>query len=282
MNITESIGSGVPMIAWPFNADQPEGAYDLDEAGLGIELLQVRTGKNAKKPLFRNGKGAAGTREAVGAEMKDVIASCRGEKGARIRENVEKMKNKFLGSWEGEGEARKELTGQTADSSASPSLPSASTPQAQHHPSQRPPVSPPAPQTEDILVAHLARFGLDLTALQPLHLPPPSQYPPYPNPESPPPVSLPPPGPYPYYPTSPVPPFLPHGGQQPYSPPPSQPEPYTNPAGYVSPQPGHCITLLRPPDRTLITTLLQCPPFHLVEDISHPRLGLSCTIAETT
>ncbi|KAF4612109.1 hypothetical protein D9613_004547 [Agrocybe pediades] len=109
-SITESIGSGVPMIAWPFNADQPEGAYDLDEAGLGIELLQVRTGKNAKKPLFRNGKGAAGTREAVGAEMKDVIASCRGEKGARIRENVEKMKNKFLGSWEGEGGARKEIS----------------------------------------------------------------------------------------------------------------------------------------------------------------------------
>ncbi|KAF9557508.1 UDP-Glycosyltransferase/glycogen phosphorylase [Agrocybe pediades] len=108
-SITESIGSGVPMIAWPFNADQPEGAYDLDNAGLGIELLQVRTGEHAKKPLFRNGKGASGTREAVGAEMKDVIASCRGEKGARIRENVEKMKIKFLGSWEDGGEARKEF-----------------------------------------------------------------------------------------------------------------------------------------------------------------------------
>ncbi|KAF9557510.1 UDP-Glycosyltransferase/glycogen phosphorylase [Agrocybe pediades] len=108
-SITESIGSGVPMIAWPFNADQPEGAYELDNAGLGIELLQVRTGEHAKKPLRRNGKGAAGTREAVGTEIRDVIASCRGEKGAQIRKNVENMKNKFLGSWETEGEARKEF-----------------------------------------------------------------------------------------------------------------------------------------------------------------------------
>ncbi|KAF4611968.1 hypothetical protein D9613_004559 [Agrocybe pediades] len=82
--------------------------------------------------------------------------------------------------------------GQTANSSTSPSLPTASTPQSQHHPFQQPPVLP--------------------------YSPPPSRPSSYPNPVSPPPVSLPPPGPYPYAPTPPVPPFLPHGGY--FSPPP--------------------------------------------------------------
>ncbi|KAF9555588.1 hypothetical protein CPC08DRAFT_124297 [Agrocybe pediades] len=71
---------------------------------------------------------------------------------------------------------------------------SASTPQAQHHPFQQPPVSPPAPEIEDILVAHLVRFGLGLTAGQPPPSPPPSlppsPPPPYPNPASPPPGTV--------------------------------------------------------------------------------------------
>ncbi|KAF9551249.1 UDP-Glycosyltransferase/glycogen phosphorylase [Agrocybe pediades] len=108
-SVNEAIGSGIPMIAWPFRADQPEGAYHLTEAGLAIELLEVRTGEHASKPLRRNGKGAAGTREAVGTEIRDVLDACRGEKGAQMRRNVEKMKTEFLSAWEKEGPARKEL-----------------------------------------------------------------------------------------------------------------------------------------------------------------------------
>ncbi|KAF4614972.1 hypothetical protein D9613_002487 [Agrocybe pediades] len=108
-SVNEAIGSGIPMIAWPFRADQPEGAYHLTEAGLAVELLEVRTGEHASKPLRRNGKGAAGTREAVGTEIRDVLDACRGEKGAQMRRNVEKMKTEFLSAWEKEGPARKEL-----------------------------------------------------------------------------------------------------------------------------------------------------------------------------
>ncbi|KAF9559428.1 UDP-Glycosyltransferase/glycogen phosphorylase [Agrocybe pediades] len=108
-SVNEAIGSGIPMIAWPFHADQPEGAYHLTDAGLAIELLQVRTGEHASKPLRRNGKGAAGTREAVGKEIREVLDACRGEKGAQMRRNVEMMKMEFLSAWEKEGPARKEL-----------------------------------------------------------------------------------------------------------------------------------------------------------------------------
>ncbi|KAF9553382.1 hypothetical protein CPC08DRAFT_713798 [Agrocybe pediades] len=121
-------------------------------------------------------------------------------------------------------EAKEQPAGQTASSSASSSSsPSTSTPQAQQQPFQQPPVSPPPPQIEEILVAHLARLGINPTANQP-YSPPPSQSPPYANPTgyaSPQPghhYSPPPPGLYPYYHTPPMPPFSPHGGY--LSPPP--------------------------------------------------------------
>ncbi|KAF9554030.1 UDP-Glycosyltransferase/glycogen phosphorylase [Agrocybe pediades] len=108
-SVTEALGSGVPMIAWPFEADQPATAYQLTSMNLAIELLEVRVGEHAVKPLRRNGKAAKGTREAVGAEIRSVIDLCRGEKGIAMKENAEKMKEEMKKAWSVDGPARKEV-----------------------------------------------------------------------------------------------------------------------------------------------------------------------------
>lgn len=76
---------------------------------LAIELVEVRVGDNAGKPLRRSGMGAKGTRQAVGDEMRHVIDECRGKKGDELRGNAQKMKVKLREAWDVDGSARKEL-----------------------------------------------------------------------------------------------------------------------------------------------------------------------------
>jgi len=75
---------------------------------MGIELLEVRSGEFSSRPLRRNGKGAQGTREAVGKEIREVIDVCRGEEGEKMRANAELMRKEFRQAWEG-GPARTEM-----------------------------------------------------------------------------------------------------------------------------------------------------------------------------
>jgi hypothetical protein len=60
-------------------------------------------------PLARNGIAAEGTREAVGIEIRQTIDLCRSEKGQEMRNNAEKLKAKFVQSWEEDGLARQEI-----------------------------------------------------------------------------------------------------------------------------------------------------------------------------
>ena len=69
----------------------------------------MRTGEYGLKPLRRNGRAAKGTREAVGAEIRQVLDECRGQKGAELRKNAESMKAQFVDAWKDNGVARKEL-----------------------------------------------------------------------------------------------------------------------------------------------------------------------------
>ena len=61
------------------------------------------------KPLHRNGLTPAGSREAVGIEVRQTIDLCRSEKGQEIRSNAEKLKVKFAKAWEEEGSAKQEV-----------------------------------------------------------------------------------------------------------------------------------------------------------------------------
>ncbi|KAG5650746.1 hypothetical protein H0H81_011177 [Sphagnurus paluster] len=105
-SVTESLSSGVPMIFWPFQADQPCAAANVTEnLKAGIELFEVRTGKGLR-PIYRNGKTPKGTREAVGEEIRYVVDMCRGPEGEELRRNAERLKVEFNCAWEEGGSAR--------------------------------------------------------------------------------------------------------------------------------------------------------------------------------
>jgi hypothetical protein len=59
--------------------------------------------------LHRNGIAAAGTREAVGIEARQIIDLCRGEKGKELTNNAKKLKEVFAKAWEEHGAARQEI-----------------------------------------------------------------------------------------------------------------------------------------------------------------------------
>jgi len=108
-SVTESLGSGVPMICWPIAADQPSSAAHLTEnLNVAFELFQVRTG-NGLKPLARNGIAAEGARVAMGVEIRQTIDLCRSEKGHEKRNNAEKLKRNFAQAWEEDGLSRQEI-----------------------------------------------------------------------------------------------------------------------------------------------------------------------------
>ncbi|KAH9476195.1 UDP-glycosyltransferase 84A1 [Psilocybe cubensis] len=109
-SVIETLGSGIPVICWPFEADQPVAAAHMTEnLKVAFELIEVRTGANGMKPLLRNGRQAKGTREAVGVEIREVIDACRSEKGDELRRNAQAIKAKFAEAWTENGVSRKEF-----------------------------------------------------------------------------------------------------------------------------------------------------------------------------
>ncbi|KAF8577033.1 glycosyltransferase family 1 protein [Ramaria rubella] len=106
--VTEALTQGIPMIAWPIDADQPANAayltLDLDVA---FELIEGRTG-HGLKPLHR-GVTPKGTIEAVAAEARDVFQRARGPEGLRKRKNAEKLRDDMRKEWEEGGNALKNL-----------------------------------------------------------------------------------------------------------------------------------------------------------------------------
>ena len=97
-------------IFFPLIGDQPVAAAHVTEnLHAGFELFQVRSGEEGLKPLYRNGLTPAGSREAVGIEVRHIIDQCRSEKGQEIRSNAEKLKVKFAKAWEEDGAARQEF-----------------------------------------------------------------------------------------------------------------------------------------------------------------------------
>jgi hypothetical protein len=97
-------------IFFPLMGDQPIAAVHVTEnLHAAFELFQVRSGDGLKR-LHRNGLTPAGSREAVGIEVRETIDLCRSEKGQEIRSNAEKLKVKFAKAWEDEdGAARQEI-----------------------------------------------------------------------------------------------------------------------------------------------------------------------------
>ncbi|PPQ96417.1 hypothetical protein CVT26_005096 [Gymnopilus dilepis] len=108
-SVMESLACGIPLIAWPIETDQPGAAAHLTEnLDVAFELIEVRSGQHGLKPMLRSGRVAKGTREAVAAELREVLDACRGARGAELRRNAEAMKGKFTAAWQDNGDSRKE------------------------------------------------------------------------------------------------------------------------------------------------------------------------------
>lgn len=107
--LTEAVAAGVPMILWPFNADQPLNTIVLTEKhGVGYELLEVRTG-NGLRPIRRTGYTPVGTLDAVKREARDILGKAFGEDGKEKRAKLRLLRKMMLDEWEEGGSSRRDV-----------------------------------------------------------------------------------------------------------------------------------------------------------------------------
>ncbi|KAL5522564.1 hypothetical protein ACEPAG_8581 [Sanghuangporus baumii] len=109
-SITEALSAGVPMICWPFDADQPVNAvYIASVLNAGYELFEVRTDAGLR-PIHRLGdRKPEGTVEAVRREFTDILEKMKGEDGAVKRANARKLQGGFAKLWAADGDNWKEI-----------------------------------------------------------------------------------------------------------------------------------------------------------------------------
>ncbi|KAH8087202.1 UDP-Glycosyltransferase/glycogen phosphorylase [Cristinia sonorae] len=99
----EAVSSGVPMICWPFHADQPINAVNLTENHqVAYELLEIRTG-NGLKPIYRTGKAPLDTIDGLKDEVRGVLKRAFGKDGEEKRTNMWKLKVVIDGAWKNGG-----------------------------------------------------------------------------------------------------------------------------------------------------------------------------------
>ncbi|KAL5527981.1 hypothetical protein ACEPAG_6782 [Sanghuangporus baumii] len=105
-SVMESLSEGVPLICWPFDADQPTNAANIVSVhGAGYELLEVRTGQGLL-PIHRLGDMApVGTLDAVRQEAIEILTKARGKDGEAKREKAQWFMEQFAKSWEEGGQA---------------------------------------------------------------------------------------------------------------------------------------------------------------------------------
>ncbi|EMD37929.1 glycosyltransferase family 1 protein [Gelatoporia subvermispora B] len=109
-SVIESVTHGVPMLCWPFQADQPTNAVHLtDNLDVAYELIEVRTGEHGLKPIYRTGRVPVGTVEAMQTEAKDILAKAFGEDGARKRANMKRLQLSVVESWHDNGPSARAL-----------------------------------------------------------------------------------------------------------------------------------------------------------------------------
>ncbi|KAF5372087.1 hypothetical protein D9758_004960 [Tetrapyrgos nigripes] len=102
----------VPQIFWLFGGDQPYNSLVIsDNHKAGFELINVRTGENGTKPVYRfkdlpDSQQPTFTVDAVRDEVRGLLAKLKGAEGQEKRKNFQKLGAAFLEGWSKDGEAR--------------------------------------------------------------------------------------------------------------------------------------------------------------------------------
>ncbi|KAJ7283947.1 UDP-Glycosyltransferase/glycogen phosphorylase [Mycena rebaudengoi] len=105
--IIEALSSGVPLICWPFDADQPAAAKHLAQnLNVAYELMEARTGLGLQ-PSYGSRKVPSGTRAAVRNEIREIIDDSRGSGGKEKRKNAHRLKVEMSRAWDEGGPARR-------------------------------------------------------------------------------------------------------------------------------------------------------------------------------
>jgi len=108
-SFVESVTMGVPMICWPFQADQGSNAAHISgNLDIGYELFEIRSGPGLL-PVYRLGRAPVGTVDAVRAEAAATLDKAFGEDGKRKRANVKKLQESVLSAWSADGPSTREL-----------------------------------------------------------------------------------------------------------------------------------------------------------------------------
>ncbi|QRV81801.1 glycosyltransferase family 1 protein [Ceratobasidium sp. AG-Ba] len=101
---TEAVVRGVPMIFWPFAADQPTNVLQFTtQHDCGFQLLQVRSGA-ARSKAYPD-ITITGTDDAVRSEVRGYLEASKGGRGRQQRLNVKALGKIMKGSFEKGGSA---------------------------------------------------------------------------------------------------------------------------------------------------------------------------------
>ncbi|GJJ16168.1 hypothetical protein Clacol_010448 [Clathrus columnatus] len=108
-SIGEATLRGVPLLAWPMEAEQPgTAAYLTLKSDVAYEILESRAGLGLK-PMNR-GYQAKGTIEALEEEIRRVLQDAfHGEGGVRKRNNAETLRERIRDGLRSDGESTKDI-----------------------------------------------------------------------------------------------------------------------------------------------------------------------------
>ncbi|KAE9404995.1 UDP-Glycosyltransferase/glycogen phosphorylase [Gymnopus androsaceus JB14] len=100
----------VPLIFWPFHADQPYNAMRMSVLKAGFELLQVRTGKFGTRIPSQCKEIPAFTSASAKEEIEQLVDKLNGDEGSMVRTNFEAIADAMSKTWDSPyGESRVEL-----------------------------------------------------------------------------------------------------------------------------------------------------------------------------
>ncbi|KAF5368679.1 hypothetical protein D9757_010227 [Collybiopsis confluens] len=108
----EALTHRVPVIYWPFSADQPYNAARTCQLDAGFELIEVRTGEIGTRKPFRFEKGShlpSFTVSAAREEFRSLLQRIDGEEGRVVRSNFEHLGRLMDETWNDGCEAKENL-----------------------------------------------------------------------------------------------------------------------------------------------------------------------------